>query len=134
MYISKKLEWLRPFIKEIKIAYPKLKQLRKITIMRSSLTKRHRAQAECRPLDNGFYNIAIRTEYQRIDFNPLKVELRPYSKVDILDSLAHEISHIYHWDHTPERKIMESQINIKFMIMLKSQGYISEEDEGTVED
>jgi hypothetical protein len=128
MYISPKLEWLRPFFKEVKPLYSKSKSIKKITIIRASHSKRDRAYAEVRELDKG-YQVALRTQYQHIDFYPLCVTLLPLSKVDILAALAHELAHLYHWTHSPEHKIVENQIGTIFMTRLKNEGYIDEETE-----
>lgn len=53
----------------------------------------------------------------------------PFSKIDMLDHLAHEIAHLESWEHTPKHKRLEAKIKIKFMHMLQAEGYISEEDE-----
>ena len=129
MYISQKLKWLEPYVNDVKKMHKKFNKLKKITIMRSSFTKRDRAYGEFRELVDNTQKIALRIEYQYIDFYPLKVTLKPFSKVDILQNLAHELAHCYHFEHTPEHKILESEITTYFMYKLKTTGYISEEIE-----
>lgn len=129
MYISKKLKWLEPYIQDIKKMHKKLKKLKHVTIMRSSFIKRDRGYAEFRELVDGTVQIALRTEYQYIDFYPLTITLKPLSKLDILENLAHELAHCYHYDHTPEHRLMENEICNYFMYKLKLTGYKSEEAE-----
>jgi len=129
MYLSKKLEWLLPYINDIKPLFPKIRRVKKISHMRTNTSQRNRAEAEIRPLDNEYFNIAIRSQYQYITFSPFSVVLKDYSKVDTLIALAHEFSHLYHWTHTPEHKILEIQILSMFMLRLKGEGYIDEETE-----
>jgi hypothetical protein len=52
-----------------------------------------------------------------------------FSKIDLLEHLAHELAHTESWTHTPKHKRLEAKIKIKFMHMLQSDGYVSEEDE-----
>ena len=40
-----------------------------------------------------------------------------------LDNLAHEIAHIQHWDHSPERHIAEKKLQLAFAKEAKKQGY-----------
>jgi hypothetical protein len=55
--------------------------------------------------------------------------IKPYSTLDLLQYLAHELSHLEHWEHTTGHKSLESKIMGMFMTKLSHAGYISEEDE-----
>lgn len=55
--------------------------------------------------------------------------LRPFSKIDILQLLAHELAHTEDWNHTPRHKKLEAKITRSFMTMLEAEGYESEERE-----
>lgn len=128
LYISKKLEWLRSYFKLIAPLYPKFKGLKKISIMRSSHSKVHRACGTLSYLDEGM-QISLRNYYQSIDLYPLSITLEPLSKIDILITFSHELAHICWWKHSPQHKILENQINTIFMARLKSTGYVDEETE-----
>jgi hypothetical protein len=56
---------------------------------------------------------------------------KPFSRIDLLKHLAHEIAHIEEpsFKHTPRHEKICSQITIAFMKMLHSEGYESEEAE-----
>ena len=96
--------------------------------MRSSHSKRDRSNAELRPVEGG-YNIVLRDHFQYIDFYPLSVTIKLLNKIDVLMYFAHELAHLYYFNHPPERAIMECQIMTHFMAKLKREGYKSEEYE-----
>ena len=70
------------------------------------------------------------TSAKTIRLKPLKRKMGYYSKVDILQVLAHELAHFAEPDfHTPQHKIDECKMCIIFMKMLNEDGYKSEEYE-----
>ena len=76
------------------------------------------------------YRIILMTKYQNIQkYRPLKIKLSDYSKMDMLQLLAHELSHMRDMTHTPSRMVLECKLMLKFMKRLESEGYISEEYE-----
>ena len=56
-----------------------------------------------------------------------EVKYRPYTALELLCTLAHELAHIKHWDHTCHHKMLENHITTIFMQKLHKDGYISEE-------
>lgn len=64
-----------------------------------------------------------------VKLKPLKRKIKAFSKVDLLEHLAHELAHLVHWKHTPNHKRLECEIMLKFMSRLQSTGYVSEEHE-----
>lgn len=60
---------------------------------------------------------------------PLSICVGNYSSLDILAYLAHELSHMRYWEHSPHRTILECKLNIIFMKRAIKEGYISEEVE-----
>ena len=129
MNISKELRWLFPFLHTVKEIIPRISTIKDIKTIRTSTTKRDRMYGELVWYTNGTKVLKIRTKYQYIDLDPLKITIKPLSKIDILHTLAHELSHLYHDTHTPEHKLLENQILTVFMYKLKEIGYISEEEE-----
>lgn len=80
--------------------------------------------------------ISISILAQAFKKNTLKIDgLVPYSRIDVLSHLAHELAHFIlvvknnEWEHTPEHKAIESMIMVNFMEQLSKEGFISEEDE-----
>jgi len=60
----------------------------------------------------------------------VRLRRMPYSTIDILEILAHELAHtVESFEHTPDHKIMECRIKTIFMKVLKKQKYTCEEDE-----
>lgn len=132
MKISKDLKWLIPFLDAARPLVPKMKKLKKISKNSAQTKKVHRSHAAISFFfETKHYEISMYLQYQKIRKfgDPSTVTLGYYTKIDLLTSLAHELAHLYHWDHTPEHKTLESRLTILFMEMLKNSGYTSEERE-----
>ena len=72
------------------------------------------------------YNIFMYRYAQRCNIQGFE-KYRPYTIIELLHTLAHELAHIPNWTHTTDHKILECRILIKFMQRLSKEGYISEE-------
>ena len=133
MYITKQINWLKEYFDLIKNTYPEIKKIVRIKKINFSYLGRDRASAQLYEIisgrEKGKFELNLRVEYQWIEFYPLAVQPKPYSKVDILRMFAHELAHCYGADHTPNHGLMENNICNIFYHHLKSTGYISEEDE-----
>ena len=57
------------------------------------------------------------------------VKSTPFSKLELLCNLAHELAHTAHWLHSPDHKKLECDIIKIFMDELNMIGYESEENE-----
>lgn len=125
MIITKKLEWMREYISSVSHLLPHIKHLRKIS---SKTGNRDRSQ-HCHGLityyDKKSFRITLYTSFHDVAAD----KIRNYSTIDLLTYLAHELSHLEHWDHTPKHKYLESIILGVFMVKLDSDGYESEEAE-----
>lgn len=134
MKIAKDLHWLDEYIK---LARPKVKGINKLKRVSSKTPKRTLTENQtCHGIITKYYNekdhrITLYTKFLDMTLNKGQVELsiKHYSVIDILCAFAHELAHLDHWDHTPEHKILESELTIIFMEKLKQDGYISEEME-----
>ena len=135
---SRDLRWLKPFVEAVDSIVPNIKNLNAIKKLGV------KGNTKCRiagvtihsiyddPCHRDTWEIYIYTEYneiQNLNKPPLKFKKRRYSKLDILATLAHELTHLHEWEHTPKRQILESKILIRFMELIEDQGYISEEKE-----
>ena len=127
--VSKEIRWIIPYINLVEGILPQIKKLDSVRTMRTSYVKRDRCYGETNFFVDGTFTIKVRTKFQKIDFYPLSVTILPFSKLDILFTLAHELAHLKHYEHTPEHKLLECQILSVFMYKLKSMGYKSEEEE-----
>ena len=132
MKLPDKLEWLRAYIDLAKRTVP-TSRLRKMYIIPSSLDKRHKLEGCLVEIKKGKqYDIGIYLEYQEMTFSQdgqVHIQLKPYSKMDLVELLAHELAHLKHWEHTPDRRALQAKLAIKFAKQMKEEGYISEEDE-----
>lgn len=133
---SSDFDWFRPYVKKVKHIVP-LEQLEKIISVRprTDQIQHGYAQLVTEYHGNGHVKrryISINTHYCKLmSLKPLKRKALPFSKIDLLESLAHELAHLTHHDHTPDHKKLECRIKSIFMTQLEREGYISEEVELT---
>ncbi len=133
MQISKSLKWLELYIDDIRETLPELKLLKSVVCRspKTNLYEVQRIHAICHKYQNGTFQIGLMLHKQRVKRYKPKVEIKnvPYSKLDLLHFLAHELSHLRYWDHSPHRVILECRLHVIFMKRAIKEGYISEEME-----
>ena len=131
--ISKKVEWMRPFIEEAARTHPKIaRKLKKVYVIPATVDRKHQAYAQLSYDEDNYCYIGIYLKYQTMVFkkdDTITIGLRPFSKMDLIESLAHELAHVYHFFHTPKHKKLECRFKMRFCTMLEKEGYISEEEE-----
>lgn len=123
--ICQKLEWVRPYLEaglEVISKNHKIDRVGAWTLGKSRGIGEHAALIQ-RKKGEG-YRVWIHTHFY--DQNDKKL---PFSKIDILKMLAHELAHCDEWRHTPRHSILEAEITQRMMDLLKLDGYISEEEE-----
>lgn len=126
-----KLRWLLPYYEEVKDLLPK----HKLTYINHASLAKGKLQlvvAQIWKIKYSYsYEITLYTEYWKtVSLKPFKRVRKPYSKIDILVSFAHELAHIqYFQPHTPKHKSLEAMFIAIFMSKLEREGYISEEHE-----
>lgn len=136
MRISKSLRWMLPYIEDARPILPEVALLTHLTsrVPKTSHKEVQRISGVCSQYEKRdksiSYRIALFTQYQNVlKYRPLKIKLQDYSKMDMLQFLAHELSHMRDMTHTPSRMVLECKLMLKFMKRLESEGYISEEYE-----
>lgn len=129
MEIDKDLLWLQPYLKKAIKIEPKTAFLRKIKSIKRRGHGRDRTYGEIVFDSNKNITIKLRTDYQYIHFNPLKVKIEKLSKIDVIHLLAHEIAHLRYFNHCTNHKILECKLMIEFMKILQKEGYTSDEEE-----
>lgn len=125
MIIVKELEWMRGYVESVSHLLPKIKQLKKISSRRGSREYWQHFHGLITYFDKKSFRITLYITYHET----LSDKIKNYSTIDILQYLAHELSHLEHWDHTPQHKYLENIIMGIFMTKLASEGYVSEEEE-----
>lgn len=125
MKIVKELEWVRSYISTVSHLLPKIKQLKKISSRKGSKEYWQHFHGLITYFDKKSFRITLYTTYH----DTMSDKIKNYSTIDILLYLAHELSHLEHWDHTPQHKQLECIIMGIFMTKLAEDGYISEEVE-----
>lgn len=125
MIIVKKLEWMREYINAVSHLLPNLKKLKKISSKTGNKERWQHSHGLITYYDQKNYRITLYITYHDM----ISDKIKEYSTIDLLQYLAHELSHLEHWDHTPNHKNLECIILSIFMTMLSRDGYISEEEE-----
>ena len=125
MIIAKELEWTRDYIQSVSHLLPRLKQLKRISTKKGNKERWQHSHGLITYFDKKSFRITLYTTYH----DAYKDKIVPYSTIDILEYLAHELSHLEHWEHTSDRMQLQCIINGIFMVKLKQAGYISEEAE-----
>lgn len=125
MIIVKKLEWMREYINAVSHLLPNLKKLKKISSKTGNKERWQHSHGLITYYDQKNYRITLYITYHDM----ISDKIKEYSTIDLLQYLAHELSHLEHWDHTPNHKNLECIILSIFMTMLSQDGYISEEEE-----
>ena len=124
------LQSLEDFLPVIESWIPQGKKLTKIYECYAHPDKKDQFYANINTYDHVNFTIGVYLYRYRLErVKPLERVKRRYSTIDILIHLAHEISHLYEWEHTPQRQIIESQITVDLMIRAIELGYVSEEVE-----
>lgn len=125
MKIVKSLEWVRDYINIVSHLLPRIKELKKISSRKANKTYFQHFHGLITYYDKKSFRITLYITYHDV----IKGKIASYSKIDILQYLAHELAHLEHWDHSPQHKQLECVILSVFMTKLQQDGYISEEDE-----
>lgn len=125
MIIVKKLEWMREYINAVSHLLPNLKKLKKISSKTGNKERWQHSHGLITYYDQKSYRITLYITYHDM----ISDKIKEYSTIDLLQYLAHELSHLEHWDHTPNHKNLECIMLSIFMTMLSQDGYVSEEEE-----
>jgi hypothetical protein len=125
MLIVKGLEWTRNYVESVSHLLPHLKQLKRISSKKAHKTKWQHCHGIITYYDKRHYRITLYLNHHELYSDKIK----PYSTIDLLQYLAHELAHLEHWEHTPAHKQLECTILSIFMTILKADGYLSEEEE-----
>jgi hypothetical protein len=126
MRISKELEWLQEYVDLALPHLPKRKKVVRLTQWTKVAGRYGKGcQAYCITSNHKEYRLYIKKwRFPRYDKKPSL-----YSKIDILELLAHELAHLIDMDHSPKHKKLEAKLISIFMTRLASTGYVSEEHE-----
>lgn len=111
---TKNVEWLKPFVKQIGYLAPlsKLQYIRGYKV-RKGLNEL--AWASITKYSANRYTISLRVE--SLVKNGRKH--KPSTIETTLLSLAHELAHLKHWEHTPEHFKLQARIISRFSLLLK---------------
>ena len=123
------LVWTRPYIEAVHKHIPRGFKITRIHAVKPQANKCLGFYGQLSETDSG-HCLTLYVEYwHHISWYPKKRKIAPFSKIDLLQTLAHEVAHCSHWEHTPQHKQLENKICSIFMRILASEGYESEEAE-----
>lgn len=125
MIIAKRLGWMSDYIKSVEHLLPHLKQLKRISTKTGNRERFQHCHGLITYFDKRSYRLTLYVTWH----DQVKDKIVPYSTMDLLKYLAHELAHLEHWDHTPSHEQLTCIITGIFMTKLKADGYISEEQE-----
>ncbi len=130
---GRKLKWIKPYVDLISNKIKNFSKLERIETKEPTLAQISRSHAITHhDTETDIYNIVLRTTYlELVTLKPLERQRKFFTKLDILCTLAHELAHLDHWEHSPEHKQLECELTIDFMKLLKESGYISDEQDYT---
>lgn len=120
---SASAEWMEPFVAAARELVP-LELLKEIRTYRTPLTKQEDSEGLIDRNTRGRYIIRIRSTqhvWETTSNDPLTLKLKdrePRMLWFILSALAHELSHLVHWDHNIEHLKLENRIMLRFCKVL----------------
>jgi hypothetical protein len=127
MKISKPLEWVRPYVEHVADIVP-VHCLEKIIGISPRKDKISANIARYVKTDTGRHYISMNTfAWVNVSLVPLKRERTEWTKVELLEHLAHELAHIVHWEHDAHHFHLQAEIMVRFAKMLKSTDYKAEQ-------
>ena len=115
--IHKQLEWIRPFLLSVQDII-NLERLSWVKGYKVQLNKQDHGYATIlRSNNNKVFNINIKTA-RNLKVNNKKTHCPEYLEIFLL-TLAHELAHIHHWEHTPEHFELQVKVLRRFSKVLK---------------
>ena len=129
MKVNKPAQWLMPFIENVQILVPKMRHVDLLTLRKPPKDKITRTHGSTNYNEKTKkYNIIVHTHFCRMESaSSEKFVFSKFSPIETLECLAHEIAHIYHWEHSPKHKLLECKIKSRFMRKLERDGFVSDE-------
>lgn len=119
MKISPNMKWAEPYLTSVSHLVP----VNKITRVRGyylPVEKFPTTEARIWMYEDGRITLSILLSgYQKTRNGKARMTM-PFEVV--LLSLAHELAHIKHWEHTPNHTILMAQIFSRFALVAKQQG------------
>ena len=120
---SKNVEWLQPFTATLANLIP-LKKLTRVKGYRVPLNNQDQVEGCCSTGDNHkSHTITLKIfkhDKKTLGHQKFKAFRHTRSYVsDILETYAHELAHIKHWEHTPSHWRLQAQIQLRFAALLQ---------------
>jgi hypothetical protein len=123
MILSKDISFLSEYLEIAAPFIPDLNKLKRITSIHGRPNTSNLVYGQLWKYKNDTMKMSLYVNYYLDD------KKKYYSTMEILCTFAHELSHLVHWNHSPDHKILECTLTTLFMSKLKMSGYDSEETE-----
>lgn len=129
--ISDDMIWCIPFLSKAKILGIPIWRIERIKSHNVPLSKEEQVKAHIhKNTDNHKFEISV-VLYSHVKIKTGKYTYKKVGYVDlfenhfeeVLNSLAHELSHCVEWEHTADRFILESKLMLSFSKLAKKIGY-----------
>lgn len=116
--LSKNIEWLRPFVNSVAHMVPldKLKSIKGYRVQKNMEENQDGSLIKY----GGKYFMTIRI--QNVPKPPKDMHYKNIRYANLLDTLAHELAHLVHWEHTAEHFRLQAQILLQFSYLLDKVG------------
>lgn len=122
---SRNTRWMKPYVEAVRDIVP-LSRLQEVIGFKVPLDKSEQCSATIIRYTGAWYKITLRLwdpKYKNLGGRKfLKTQHKRSDFASVLDSLAHELAHMIHWDHTPEHLILQSKILIRLARVAKKLG------------
>jgi hypothetical protein len=130
--ISPSLKWLSPYLTISRVYVPNIDWLKQISSRVPSMSKSHLTLGQITVKDKKRVKITIWTHELSAGIKPL-----PFSRIHILETLAHELAHLRQLvvagegelPHSVKHALFRTHLFEIFLLYLNGTGYLSEEQE-----
>lgn len=133
IYIDDDLAFLAPYLtvaKKVGIPVWRVKEIKGYYVQPDKIERQAAAAIRSDESPNKKLIITILKHSQLLQSKRGRFEVIGYSPPDdpsrfedILDTLAHELAHVVHWEHTADRYVLEKKIQLAFSYRARRRGY-----------
>lgn len=131
--IADDLAFLAPYItaaKRLGIPVWRIREIKGYYVPSDRIERQEAATIRDNEAPNKKLVMTMLTHHQEWTNKKGKFEVLKYNDLDTpgyfemaLDTFAHELTHLVHWDHSPDRYILEKKLQAAFAYVARKRGY-----------